>query len=292
MGGTTSSAYLNQLLDASIDIMQTTNNLCMTYQNQSNIAIFTEGCDIKNSIIKQEGGYEVSNTCLSDITMDATLNQQVVNNAQQMAEAESVGMGLSKTASEDFINQSITCATSVVQQFTQVASDVSTSSNTILCKGGKVTNSIITQSTRMSIINTSKQNVKTTVSASQTIDNTVSQTATAKHKSLLVAIIDAIAVVLMAVGMVFVAVAFGGTKIFANPFLLMLAIIGIVAFIYFWCSIEWWPFKNTDHGNNLTSKAYNDNIMKWVYLIGGIGIVGTGLWGYSTLQKPAKPPKP
>ena len=224
-------------------------------------------------------------TCTQNIASDTELNQSLIDNAEQSAEVKSQGMALGKTTAQTFADQTLNVATSVAQSYSQVSTSTVNTENVINCgDSAEISNTIITQETKAQIDSDTYQDVVTNVSASQSIDNTISQSAKAEHKGLLVALIDALALVLMVLGTVAIIFLLGGMQVFESP-ILITALFAFITGLFVWFYFEqWWPYKNTDDGNDEDAIHRNTTILEWALGIGGSLTLLSGIWAYYTIK--------
>lgn len=203
MGAAVSSNVSSQLISASTDIITTAYQNCQVDANQFQ-QIVTIDCDnvqILDNTFKQF--YAVRADCVQNTSSDANIQNNIQQQASQLAQAVTQQFGLGTAVASDMGKNTIELVNNIQSSFTENCATKIASGQTIKCVGSnnvEINGNVFDQSfegTRSCMQDTVSNN-----QADTAIKQIISQTAKAKEANFLSGIIGGIALILI-LGIIF-----------------------------------------------------------------------------------------
>ena len=191
MGASISTNTVNSMIQNSVNVYNTYALNCSTISGGLNQITLGTGCIVKNSTLLVNDALYVSQTCMQTNSTVNSIQQSMRQSITQQATAITQQFSFPSVAlAQEFINDSLSLADTISNNYSSLCKiDNSTQTNSIVCQGAQIDNSVIEINSFQSL----QQNCATVNDTVNTIKNRMisrlAQTATAKQMDTFVAII-------------------------------------------------------------------------------------------------------
>jgi hypothetical protein len=228
MGGLFSKAQatneLNTMINAGVSVYNTTMQKCDTLINNNNeIDIINQGNNNTITVqnILQGQTVNLNSDCVSKAAADTTISQDVTNAITQQASAIVGSLSIGSSEANNIINNSYDLSQKVINTFEQTCSPLVNNSNVLKFTSSGTGNTILlAYINQEQLVNATTKCMQDTIASSnlaQSIEQDISQSATAKNEGLLdflkwiaIAIIAIIALIVIIVIIIVIVKAAGG----------------------------------------------------------------------------------
>jgi hypothetical protein len=248
MGNTVAKNTATQSINSTIGVSTTQIANCATAVNDAqNLSFSANGpgsvCNITDTTIKETVAYQIDAQCFTSQSASTSISSQIAQNAVQQAKAVSQNLDLNPatTSAENLVNQLTTSAISVSSLNFSSCLESITQSQNISCSatnGGTVNlkNVYIGLEGITNALNECVFSQSSTTQVAQTIQNTLSESASATVKDALFWVLLAVALILFMVFLI--------TFEIGWPLIIVL-IVGLLIGTYLTIARfrYWWPFS-------------------------------------------------
>ena len=293
-------------------------NSTMVCSNENEVDI-QAGCKIIDSKIKQGGICTMNNKSAQNTTIKDSITQTSKQSIAQLAKAEGQNFSLNSgnVNASNIASESVSTNAAISERIQSSCVSDALNKNLVNCSGGDLVHSQIDQETASNINQECIQNTNLTNTLSQTVEQVITQKAVAVKKDAITAILMAIAVLIVSIG---ISTKLGAGKLIKYILMFFCAFtIIIIMAIFAWNMISSKDF-NPPHGIQKSNTKgdycpdtslymhntpkYHDNAPTGLvdYYKSAIGCIGVGgdfydkngnqTVGYSTTKWPGPGPAP
>lgn len=285
MGQTTSTDYTNNIVNSTINVMNSQTQACYSSGEQAQ-NILLENCNIIDSTIKISQLAIVDTTCVQQGVEATSVSSYVDSQIAQTAQSETQGMGLSNTEASTFIDSSIDVSTAVTNSFTQSMSSATDQQQGFECDNSNIVGSVVSMDQVEQTMQTALAVNTAYTTASNSISTAISQATTAKQTGLLAMLVKG----LIVIGIIIVVFLMGSfafasttfTKALTSPSFWMIAAGGAGILNIGLAHMSWWPYSD-DMDKSTKNVAVLSGSAASLITMGGLGYM------ISKTKKPIKP---
>lgn len=223
MGISSSTNTVNSMLDNVNNVFTTYENICKSSENEVNTVFNVgNGCDLENDKITLNNYQAVSQSCIQNNTLQASIVSDVEQVMRQAATAVTQQISFPSVSSASaFINQSVTVGNQIATYYVNECIGQGLQSNqTFNCQGGTIKNSVIEINSFQSLTQQCLSNNQATIALANKLVSQLDQSTSATQQNTFAYFM---LVVVLFIGII----AWAGISVADNP-LVQWLIVGLV----------------------------------------------------------------